>query len=205
VIEAKEIIGLLEELEKERKRLEGVYEKIRSEVADLVKTDKGRDEFVNKSEFRKKLIGTAQRIPALLSDAATVAFVQQALGEVALKAAKKGGWENYKIWLDAVLDILEEWPLATIPPLLFEYLAKELGRIASYLQPNEQQAEGYAWTATRLWHKRKSKLAENQGLLSRLQSHAERTDASALRSLLHCLPAVTRVSETQTVGDGRRG
>lgn len=186
VVEAAEIVDFLREIAAERNALEKHWNGVKSHINTMMAEDeKYGPKFVKDEKYRKDLLAALREIPALLDAGSAVAFIETALTHVSTNARKADGWKQYAVWLNVVLDIFENWPLGSMPPQLFEYICRELRRLAHYIEPDGNDILGFAFEATTLWHNRKTAIfGDRQELLSALRSYAERSDSISLDALL---------------------
>lgn len=190
IVDATESFALLAEIVAARAPLADYWERVKTFAAGLASQPGATNFFVNDPAWRKSFIEGVRLVPAALGAGGTVQFVQQALSELSRRATSSGGWPHYTTWLNVVLDVMEQWPLGTMPPQLFEYIAKELQDISSLIEPNGNTSIlGYAWAATTLWHNRKATVfGTRRELLRALRTFAERERATKLLGILPPLP-----------------
>jgi hypothetical protein len=189
IVDAREILDLLQEVAVTRDQLAVYWEGVKQFASRLTAEPNAAAAFVNDPNWRRLFIEAMRSVPAALATGATIQFVQQALSAVSKLAAASGGWDNYTLWLQAVLDIMELWPLGTMPPQLFEYIADELRGLSQLIEPTGHRSKGYAWAATAVWHARRDAVFGGRvELLRALRTYAERERAPSLLGILPPLP-----------------
>lgn len=189
IVDTHEILDFLQELVAARSPIAAYWEQVKQFIAAHLGQPQASLAFVNDQVWRNGFINSVRSIPAALGAGDVVRFVQGALSGVSQQATTAGGWTHYKTWLAVVLDIMELWPLGTMPPQLFEYIASELRMLSPLIDPqNRGFIIGYAQEATNLWHIRsKAIFSARPELLRALRTHAERESAYALEAILPSL------------------
>ena len=142
--------------------------------------------FLEHAKIRSSFLKALANIPATEPTHLVAARIDSALNAVAARARSKTGWPHYDQWLDALLDVLEEWPIGQLPPALFHTIASQLVTLAPHLDPDGHRTVGTAFAASETWQRRRTMLRSRPRLLEALHDFAELKRAKAL---VACLPA----------------
>jgi len=185
IVETKEIKDFLDEFKKilsiRKNEHEKEMEALNSFASFLYAAlDEDVDKFIDDQEYRISLINDLVKYETyLISDFLT--FLSRCFEETWHRAEPSGAFEAYEHNLHLTLDILIRINIKKMPPALFESLADNLDRVASYIGYDL----GQSWPANDTWLNMKDMLPKET--VEELKLYAEQQGGTYLRILLNDL------------------
>lgn len=185
IIETNEIIVFLKEfkevLVKRKAEHEEKMESLNNYAAFLnAALEDEVDKFIDDQDHRIKLLDDLVKYETyLISDFLT--FLSKCLEETWHRAAPSGAFHAYDQNLRLTLDILIKIDIEKMPPALFESLAANLDRIASYIGGGL----GQSWDANTTWYNNKHLLPKET--VDELKAYAMQQGGTYLKILLNDL------------------
>ena len=186
IIQTPNIVEFLEETRATRDDLDQVWKQAQQTIDGLTLRPDFNQRFIDDANVRKGVIATLVNVPAALAGTAAAELLQGAFTEIAARAGDgKEGFPHYAKWLNALLDVFEQWSVGLMSPFLFDVLARELGSVLLAVCETNERIAGYSWAATEAWHTRKRAFAIRQAdLYEQLVSFSKREgDSNMTRRL----------------------
>jgi len=85
-----------------------------------------------------------------------VSFLSSAIDKTWARSSTYGNFEGYRQNVEILLDLLATFDTDSIPPVLIEVCARQIERIAPFLDIENSRRPGTAFRATNLWFRREN-------------------------------------------------
>lgn len=187
-IYVREVIDLLGEIGELRAALVSGADAYRSGLQIALENNTFSERFIRDREFRKNVVLALSYMPSLLENERLVQTLRTTLEALEVASRTWGAFEKYTIWLEPILDLLEQWPISTIPPRVLDVVLASFARLANSIHPNGEKLSGFGWDAGDVWKARREKVLGTPGVRALLTDYARRERAGPLAALIDATP-----------------